>query len=143
MGPRVRYAPPPIDQRSLSNLVIEKYQSHQSCRDLIETLVAEYVKLWRLVLSYPEHRIVAPGCISAVQRVHQAADRRTYFAQSMDYFGRYVPPRDIAWQGPMDIRGSIDTVRAYHDLHREFPPMEWSDILAVYGARRNSLVVIN
>jgi hypothetical protein len=124
-------------------LVVETYPNHHLDDGLITDLVAEYVKLWRLVLNYPTNRVVATGCICAVQRVHQSADRRSYFAQCMSYFGRYVPAKDIAWQGPMDIRGTIDTVHAYHDLHREFPPPQWGDILAVYGQRRNSYEVVN
>ena len=140
---KVKYAPPPIDQRFLSRLVLEAYPSHQSCANLIDILVSEYVKLWRLVLNYPKHRVVAPGCLCAVQKVHQSADRLSYFVDSMSYFGRYVSIKDLAWFGPMDIKGTVDTVHAYHDLHKEFPPEPWADMNAIYGQRRNSLDVVD
>jgi hypothetical protein len=134
----VRFVPPPFNQQMLCNLVIEQYQSHASCKDVIATLVSEYVKLWRLVLSFPNNRVVATGCILAVQQVHQSSDRNAYFYDCMQYFNRYVSRRDFAWFGNRDIRGTLDTMSVYSQLYG-IPPEPWNEMRSVYELKRGHL----
>ena len=143
MNTRTRYFPPQIDQTWLNQSMLQRYPGHKttkSSRALIEKLTQEYIKLWRLYLSFPERRVVAPGPILAVHRVHYD-DRQRYFDDCMDYFNRYVA-EEFFWQGRADVSGTIDTVRSYKDLYDEDPPDPWSDIVAEYNIGRSSLRLV-
>ena len=66
MNTRVRYFPPQIDQTWLNHALFDRYPGHKTTatsRALVEKLSEEYIKLWRLYLSFPERRVVAPGPI--------------------------------------------------------------------------------
>lgn len=142
MTDRPRFMPSMLNQSWLKAIVLEQYPSHQQCKEWIDLLVVEYIKLWRLVLSYPEKRVVAPGCIVAVQQVHQFADREAYFQNCMQYFNRYIPSEDFAWQGYRDTRGVIDTLNAYADLYHDSPPLPWIDITQTAEIRKSVLRIV-
>jgi hypothetical protein len=107
---------------------------------LIVKLTEEYLRLWRLVLSYPEKRIVAPGPIIAVQEVHRT-HREMYFHDCMEYFRRFMC-KEFVWEGRLDVRGTIDTVVSYKDLYHESPPEQWHDLTKQYDLGRPILRLV-
>ena len=132
MSTRIRYHPPVLQETLLIDKVLEKYPAHKKQPELIQLLVHEYKKLWWLVLSYSGWRIVAPGCILAVQHAHQELGRRQYFEDSVSYFERYVPHQELAWAGYTDVRGTLDTLHAYSEMFRETPNIPWTDIVTAH-----------
>jgi len=139
---RARYYPPAIHELWLKESLLRRYPSHKTCKEWIDVLYSEYVKLWRLVLSFPEKRVVAPGCIMAVAHVHQDADRQRYFRDCIDYFQRFVAPHELAWRGDNDIKGTVQTIAAYQDLFKEDPALPWRDMTERYMLRRSVLRIV-
>lgn len=142
MSNRIRYAPPPLNRQTLTQTVLSHYPSHRKCSEWIALLVTEYCKLWHLALSYPERRVVAPGCILAVQKVHQHLDRDIYFAESVSYFGRLIALRELSWGGDSDIKGAIETVRSYSELYHEDPAEPWNEMTKRYQLKRSKLRLV-
>ena len=143
MDNRTRYFPPRIDTTWLNEATFCRYPSHRSTdhsRAMIIKLTQEYIKFWRLVLSFPERRIVAPGPILAVQRVH-FDDRKRYFDDCMEYFNRYLA-EELYWHGRGDVIGTLETVVSYQTLFKEDPPEPWFDIVAEYNLGRSSLRLV-
>ena len=141
MAPNVRYFPPAISPVWLTQELLKHYPNYKLSNFSLEDLAKEYIKFWRLVLSYPEKRVVAPGPIIAVQQVH-FAHHEAYFDDCMTYFNRFVL-RELVWHGQRDIRGAVDTVRAYRDLYHELPPPVWQNITAIYNLKIPSLHVVH
>jgi hypothetical protein len=142
MSPRQRYAPPAINQDLLCSSLVSVYPSHTTTRNLMQLLVFEYMKLWRMKLGYPEKRIVASPCIVAVQCVHQTADREMYFSDCMAYFRRYIPFQEWGWTGIGDIRGTLDTLHAYNDLFQEPLSDPWKEIENAHALKKNSFRLV-
>lgn len=139
----IRYALPNISHSWLTGAVLDQYPSHNVPGQpvaLIETLVLEYLKLWHLIIHYPEKRVVAPGPILAVQRVHWT-HRKQYFDDCMGYFNRYLY-REMMWGGRTDVQGTLDIVRSYQDLYENPLPEAWSDIVYEYNLGRSHLSVV-
>jgi hypothetical protein len=67
---------------------------------------------------------------------------KQYFNDCMDYFNRFLAPRDIAWKGTIDHQGTHDTVTVYHDLYSSEPPVAWVDMTSLYCIKKNSLKVV-
>jgi hypothetical protein len=141
MQPRPRYYPPAINVAGLKSSVLAQYPSHRGSLHLIDSLISEYIKFWRLILSYRDKRIVATGPILAVQQVHQQ-HREEYFADCMHYFNRYVPAKEMAWGGSIDVRGAVQTVASYNELFQEPPPLPWADITALFSFKRTALRIV-
>ena len=139
---RVRYRPPAIDELWLKEALLMRYPSHKTCKEWIDVLSSEYLKLWRLVLSFPEKRVVAPGCIMAVAHVHQDADRQGYFRDSMEYFQRFVSPLELAWRGDKDINGTVETISAYQELFQVDLAPPWRDMTKHDSLRRSVLRIV-
>lgn len=135
-----RYGLPPINHAWLTQEILKQYPSHRDSSTLIETLAMEYLKLWHLILHFPHKRVVAPGPIAAVQRVHWQ-HREQYFADSMEYFNRYLF-REMLWGGRHDTIGTLDTVRAYHQLYESELPEAWQDIAHEYNLGRSHLQLV-
>jgi hypothetical protein len=138
-----RYFPPQINTGWLNEEMFRRYPGHSvtpSSRTLIEKLTQEYIKFWRLVLSFSDRRVVAPAPILAVQRVHYH-DRRRYYDDCMDYFNRFMD-EELRWRGRADVMGTIHTVTAYKTLYGEEPPDPWNDIVAEYNLGRPSLHLV-
>lgn len=140
MSNNPRYYPPSIGLDWLVSEILRQYPSHKNTPAVIVTLTQEYIKLWRLVLTYPEKRIVAPGPLIAVQRVHWG-HREKYFADCMDYFKKYLF-KELIWKGRLDVAGTVQTVRAYHDLFAEYPPEPWVDMNNEYNLGRAHLKLV-
>lgn len=143
MSSDTRYFPPTIDEGWLNNRMFERYPAHKTSplgHDLIERLTQEYLKFWRLIVSFPDRRVVAPATILAVQSVHYA-DRERYFTDCMDYFRRFRA-KDLCWLGRTDFLGTIDTVRAYNLLYKEDPPEQWHDLMTEYNLGRPALRLV-
>ncbi len=135
------YAPPPISPYWLTEELLKQYPSHAQSKAWLEELAREYLKFWRLVLCYPDKRVVAPGPIVAVQRVH-FQHREAYLGDCLSYFNRFLL-REMIWRGRTDIVGAIDTVRAYKDLYHELPPSPWHDVTSIYNLRIPALRVVH
>lgn len=151
MPTRPGYAPPPISPRWLTAELLQHYPNHTKSEEHLESLAAEYIKFWRLVLNYPDKRIVAPGPIIAVQRVHWNAKRgeeadldpnMTYIYDCMTYFRKFLR-KELIWRGRLDILGAVHTVLAYKDLYHELPPPAWQDITDVYNLEIPGLYVVH
>lgn len=143
MAGKIRYGLPSVSHAWLTGAVLTRYPSHNhpgQATALIETLVMEYLKLWHLIIHYPEKRIVAPGPIIAVQRVHWE-HRKQYFDDCMGYFNQYLF-REMIWGGRQDIHGTLDTVRSYYDLYENKLPEAWNDIAHEYNLGRSHLRLI-
>tara|TARA_B100000745_G_scaffold297064_1_gene243399 strand:- start:43 stop:474 length:432 start_codon:yes stop_codon:yes gene_type:complete len=143
MTTAIRYALPAISHAWLTTEVLAAYPAHDEPGEptaLVETLVLEYLKLWHLVIHYPERRVVAPGPIAAIQRVHWK-HRKRYFDDCMEYFNRYLF-KEMVWGGRLDISGTLDTVRTYRDLYQNDLPPPWGDIAHEYELGRSHLHVI-
>lgn len=136
------YAPPNLNKERLEVELLTQYPSHKGNERLLCELVEEYVRLWRLVLSYPERRVVAPGPIMAVQQIHWYYSREQYFKDCMDYFNKFIPPILLAWKGVTDHLGVHDTVTVYHDLYKADPPRAWADMTSLYAIRKNNLRLV-
>lgn len=136
------YGPPSLNEAELKNRLLKWYPSHTGSKNLLDDLVEEYERFWRLVLSYPHRRVVAPGPIMAVQRAH-FSNRQSYFQDCMDYFNKFMPPKVLAWGGTADYSGIHDTVTVYRDLYNTNPPDAWADMTNIYGIRRNGLTVVS
>ncbi len=141
MQARHRFSPPPINVAGLKSSVLAQYPSHRGSLHLIDSLISEYIKFWRLILSYRDKRIVATGPILAVQQVHQQG-RQEYFADSMNYFNRYVPVSEMAWRGSTDVQGAVETVSSYTELFSESPPPPWADINALFSFKKTALRIV-
>ncbi len=135
------YGPPQLNENELRSRLLEWYPGHNGSRILLANLVEEYVRLWRLVLSYPHRRVVAPGPILAVQRAH-SYNREGYFSDCMAYFNRFMPPKVFAWGGVHDYTGVHDTVSVYKDLFEKNPPEAWADMTDIYGIKRSHLTIV-
>ena len=140
MAIRIQYYPPNISRDWLITEVIHRYPNHQKSRNLIAMLVDEYLRLWRLSLSFSERRIVAPGPIIAVQQVHRT-HREEYLHDCMEYFRRFMG-QELIWGGRLDVRGTVDTVTSYSDLYNESPPGPWNDMTEVYNLGRPTLRLV-
>jgi len=143
MNTRPRYFPPLIDEHWLNQQMFRRYPGHRTThasRALIEKLTQEYVKFWRLIISFPEKRIVAPATILTVQRVHHD-DKQRYFDDCMDYFNKFLS-KEFRWGGRPDVIGTVDTFRSYRALYQEKPPEQWHDIVAEYDLGRTSLHLV-
>lgn len=144
------YAPPPLPQQVLCRLLFEAYPSHKTCKELIKLLVEEYAKLWLLIREYPSRRIVAPGAILAVQDIHRSDEMRKiynceiYSSHCIDYLGYYLY-KEAVWDNRFDHRGTVDTMRAYHDCFHNDPPLPWQQMVEAYdrGGQGLRLVVNN
>ena len=130
------YAPPILQDVKLKKELLLWYPSHSDTQSLLADLVEEYKRFWRLILSYPHRRVVAPGPVMAVQRVHQAIDEDRYFDDCMNYFERFMPRNELAWGGLSDHMGTHDTVMVYEDLFRTEPPRAWADMARIVGPKR-------
>jgi len=137
---QTRYYPPEISHDWLTEETLRLYPSHRTCRSYIENAVAEYIKFWRLIVSYPDMRIVAPCTILAVHRVHWL-HREIYFADCMQYFNRYLF-EEMAWGGRSDITGTMETARSYIDLYDEQPSDPWHDLMYEYNLGHSFLYVV-
>jgi hypothetical protein len=132
-----------IDENWLNQQMFSRYPGHKTTcesRTLIEKLTQEYMKFWRLILSFPEKRIVAPAVILTIQRVHYD-DRQRYFDDCMGYFNKFLA-KELRWRGRPDVIGTVDTVRSYRALYQEKPPEQWRDIVAEYDLGRPSLHLV-
>lgn len=138
---RIHYSPPSISLSWLTEEMSAHYPSHKQSKTLLEDLSKEYLKFWRLVLSFPERRVVAPGPITAVQRVHWS-NHEAYYIDSQTYFNRFLL-LELVWHGRLDVRGALDTVYAYKELYHESPPPAWQDITHIYNLRIAKLHVVN
>lgn len=110
-------------------------------------VVEEYIKLWWMKREYPSRRIVAPGSILAVQRIHQRIgnddagksakemtdvyDSEIYRTHCIEYLGFYLD-REFVWDHRTDHSGTVDTMRAYHDCFHNDPPPPWQQMVEVY-----------
>ena len=126
------YAPPPLDQYFLFERLITTYPGHRGDADrLISRLIEDYINFWRLLMNFPDARVVGTGPIIAVWKVH-AADRDQFRTDCMNYFRRFIYWKDVAWKGETDLRGTIDTCRAFErQFNDDFPP-SWVDMVRVY-----------
>ena len=140
MNMQPTYAPPRLDRQRLTGMLLDHYLGHKDSRNLIEALVEEYVRFWRMFLSYPTRRVVAPGPILAVQRIH-FWDRERYFNDCMDYFNRFLH-EEFTWRGQSDFVGTHDTVMAYQDLYNTDPPGPWNDLTKTYYIKRSGFRVV-
>ncbi len=136
----IHYAPPPISPQWLADAVLHAYPAHRASGRLIEELVHEYLRLWRLIVHYPDKRVVAPGPIIAVQRVHWT-HRRRYFEDCMAYFNRYIF-KECVWGGHQDVAGTLDTVRSYHEFYDTDLPPAWKDMQDAYNLGRAHLRLV-
>ena len=66
------YGPPVLQDNVLKATLLAWYPKHDKSVKLLEDLIEEYKRFWRLVLSYPHRRVVAPGPVMEVQRAHQS-----------------------------------------------------------------------
>jgi hypothetical protein len=135
-----RYYPPAIRLNWLVAEILAQYPAHKDSPDLIISLAQEYLKFWRLVLTYPEMRIVAPSPLIAVQRIHWK-HRDQYFNDCMDYFRKYLF-KELVWRGRLDVVGTFQTVRSYYDLYDTYPPEAWVDMNNEYNLGRSHLRLI-
>jgi hypothetical protein len=143
MNSRTRYFPPEISKDWLDVQMLRSYPAHKSSqvgRELLERLTEEYLKFWRLVLSFPDKRVVATAPILAVQRVHQS-NRKEYFDDCMAYFNRFLST-EFCWKGRSDVTGTVDTVSAYRELYRAQPPEQWRDIVNEYNLGKPKLIIV-
>jgi|GEM_PF-1405154 len=135
------FAPPPLPHNLLCRLMLEAYPSHRTCKELIVLLVEEYAKLWLLLREYPSRRIVAPGTILAVQDIHRKKLEEAYRIDCIDYLGFYLY-KEVVWDERADHRGTVDTMRAYHDCFRSDPPPPWKQMVEAYEGGRHALRLV-
>ena len=125
----------------LKNKLLILYPNHRCSHNLLADLVEEYKRFWRLVLSYPHRRVVAPGPVMAVQRVHQIDEDR-YYDDCMTYFNRFMSRKDLAWQGKTDHLGTHDTIMVYQDLFKADPPRAWADMTHIIALKKSRYRVV-
>lgn len=134
---------PLLDEQGLKNALVDAYPSHKNIRNSFNDLVTEYMKLWRLIRSFPDRRIVGTGPIIAVWRIHTDM-REQYRKDCIDYFGDFLWWKDAAWGGKTDICGTVDTCRIYEGTYDKLPPAPWHDMVRLYKKQgRLNLVVSN
>jgi hypothetical protein len=121
------YGPPQLPERWLKAALLDAYPSHHNTRNFLFDLVEEYKRFWRLILNYPHRRVVAPGPVMAVQRIHQS-DAQLYFNDCMEYFRRFMRRDDLAWRGHTDHVGTFDTIVVYQDMFKTDLPVAWIDM---------------
>ena len=137
-----KFAPPRLRQRELCELVLEEFESHRACNEPVQLLVGEYWKLWWMRLEHTPRRIVGPGPLIAVQRIHRHKSG-TYLEESVSYFGSYID-KELAWRGENDALGTVDTMRAYRLHFKEDPPSPWWQMLNAYERGGSALrIVVN
>ncbi len=130
MEHNVRYAPPPLAVNWLNQQLRKRYPTHPT--DLLVMLVEEYAKFWRLLRTYPNKGIVAPGPIVVVQIAHQS-NREMYREDCLSYL-KYYLGNERRWHGPeSDPRRAFVTVRHYQLLFDEIPPKPWGDMTRLMG----------
>ena len=129
------YGSPVLQDHVLKATLLAWYPKHDKSVKLLEDLIEEYKRFWRLVLSYPHRRVVAPGPVMDVQRAHQSNQRR-YFDDCMNYFNEFKRRRDFAWKGRTDYVGIHDTITVYQDLFQTNPPGIWNDMSEIYGLKK-------
>ena len=121
------FGPPMLGDDWLKTKLLMWYPSHKTRSILIEQLVEEYKRFWRLILNFPQRRVVAPGPVMAVQRVHQS-DAPRYFNDCMTYFNQFKRPDELAWRGHTDYVGTSDTIMAYQHMFKASPHIAWIDM---------------
>ncbi len=140
---RQRYAPPPINHALLCEKMLFMYPSHKNTPELIKLLVAEYLKLWQLTLGFDDKRIVTTGCILAVQVAHQELLRGRYFFDCVAYFNRFVTAHEWAWHGHTDVRGTLDTLKAYVEFFNDEPNEPWKEMAEAHSLKKANFTIVN
>ncbi len=135
------FGPPILREDVLKTGLLNRYPSHAGSQKLLTDLIEEYKRFWRLILNYPHRRVVAPGPVMAVQRVHQT-DARVYFDDCMIYFNKFMRRDELAWQGHTDYTGTCDTIMVYQDLFETDPPVAWIDMSRLLGFTKNNVRVL-
>ncbi len=146
---RPGYAPPALQAKSVleklremfntapmvdkTTLVLTDAFSHETMRvevenspDILEQMVLEYIKWWRLMALYPEYRIVAPPPVFVVSNAHYALNREKFFYDLMRYL-RVGEISNRRWRGPEDIDGLLDTTKCYEKTYGN-PANPWRDM---------------
>lgn len=129
------YGPPMLREDVLKARLLDWYPSHQGSVKLLTDLIEEYKRFLRLILNYPHRRVVAPGPIMAVQRVHQF-DNKMYFDDYMKYFNRFMGRESLAWHGVTDYVGTFETIMVYQDMYETDPPVAWIDMTNISQIKR-------
>lgn len=132
------FGPPLLQESFLRNTLLDWYPSHRASAELLFQLVEEYKRFWRLILNYPHRRVVAPGPVMAVQRVHQS-QTQMYFDDCMAYFKQFKRRDELAWRGRTDYTGTCDTVMVYQDLFQTDPSVAWVDMYQLLQIDRGSV----
>ena len=132
------YGPPLLREDVLKDRLIDWYPSHTGSVRFLTDLIEEYKRFWRLILNYPQRRVVAPGPVMAVQRVHQF-DNKMYFDDCMQYFTRFMRPDTLAWHGVTDHTGTFDTIMTYQHMFKTEPPVAWVDMAKTFELKRGSV----
>ena len=140
---RIQYAPPPLNRDELCERMSQRYPHHVvRGEDLIRLLVDAYIDLWHLKRQFDDRRVVATGCILAVQEVH-SVERVRYLHSCVEYFGRFVHSRELAWGGVPDVRGAHDTVMVYKERFKRLPPEPWNELVHAHDLKKPALTLVH
>lgn len=133
------FVPPPIDKAWLvANLRDTFPKQKMANHDLLEELAVAYLNWWRLMLTYPERRIVGPVPLWYVRRVH-ARQLDRFFFDCLSYLGKILDEKSV-WRGATDFRGTHDTARSLSELFDRHQ-LVWEPILRTAKNQKENVVV--
>ncbi len=97
--------------------------------DMLDQLLIEYAKWWRLMILFKRQRIVAPPPVYMVSYAHFALGMETFFGDLFKYLG-VAELHDRRWLGPEDIDGLLHTTVAYTQTFGD-PTNPWMDMFRI------------
>jgi hypothetical protein len=97
--------------------------------DMLDQLLEEYAKWWRMMLLYPKQRVVAPPPVFIVTYAHFSLGMDEYFNNLREYLG-VGGLHHRRWRGPKDIDGLLDTTFIYRQTYGE-PTNPWLDMFRI------------
>lgn len=139
---RTQYTPPQIDEEWLLAKLKDDFQGYKNCKMIngqLYELVQAYVEWWRLMITFPERKILATPPIWYIRIIHSSRQERFFF-DCFSYLGQ-IPQKEQVWRGrEEDISGVQETaisLRALYDQHS----IAWGPIVKMAEELRSQKIV--